>query len=63
MKKKRKRRDVKSKLTKTEWVLCSEDWTDIVITYVMQIHDIVVDDNYADISQEELKQAYCARRE
>ena len=43
---------------KTEWVLCSEDWRDIVIMYVPQINDIATEDNYADISQEETKKVY-----
>ena len=40
MKSKGKKRDkgrdyeAESKHTKTEWVLCSEDWREIVITYV-----------------------------
>ena len=46
------------KHTKTEWVLCSEDWRDIVITYVPQINNIPIENNYADISQEEIKKAY-----
>ena len=63
MKKKRKKRDVRSKLTKNEWVLCSEDWKDIVIMYVPQISDISMEDNYVDISQEEGKKAYCTGRD
>ena len=31
---------------------------DIVITYVPQINNITIEDNYADISQEEIKNAY-----
>ena len=58
----RKDYDTKSKHTKTAWVLCSEDWRDIVITYVPQINDIAIEDNYADMSQEENKKAYHARR-
>ena len=63
MKNKRKKRDVKSKLTRTEWVPCSEDWKDIVIMYVAQINDTAIEDNYADIFQEEVKKSYSARRE
>ena len=50
-KKRDKRRDyeAKSKHTKTEWVLCSEDWRDIVIMYVPQLNNIPIEDNYADI--------------
>ena len=40
-----------------------EDWRDIVIMYVPQISDIAIEDNYVDISQEEVKKAYCTRRE
>ena len=64
MKNKGKKRDkgrdyeAKSEHTETEWVLCSEDWRDIVITYVPQINNIAIENNYADISQEEIKRAY-----
>ena len=46
--------ETKSKHTKTEWVLCSEDWRDIVIMYIPQLNDIAIEHNYADISQEEI---------
>ena len=36
----------------TEWVLCSEDWRDIVITYVPNLNNIPIEDNYAYISWE-----------
>ena len=42
----------------TEWVLCSEEWRDIVITYVLQLNIIPIEDNYAEISLEEIKKAY-----
>ena len=42
----------------TKWVLCSEDWRDIVIMYVPELNDIPIEDNYADISQEGIKKAY-----
>ena len=58
MKKKRMKRDAKFKPTKTEWILCSEDWQDIVITYVWQLNSIPIEDNYADISLEEIKDVY-----
>ena len=45
----------KSKHTKTEWALCSEDWRDNVLTYVPQLNNIPIEGNYADISQEEIK--------
>ena len=35
---------MKSKHTITEWVLCSEDWRDIVITYVPQINNLAIED-------------------
>ena len=60
MKKKRMKKDER---LKTEWALCSEDWRDIVIMYVPQINDIATEDNYADISQEEIKKEYHATRE
>ena len=56
--KKGKKRDAKPKHTQTEWVLCSEDWQDIVITYVPQLNNIPVENNYADISLEEVKDPY-----
>ena len=42
MKKKRMKKD---EALKTEWVLCSEDWRDIVITHVPQINDIAIENN------------------
>ena len=59
-KKKDNRRDHKteSQYKKTEWVLCSEDWRDIVIMYVPELNNISIEDNYAEISQEEIKDAY-----
>ena len=50
--------EVTSDHTQTEWVLCSEDWRDIVITYVPQLNDIAIEDNYANISLEEIEDAY-----
>ena len=64
MKSKGKKRDigrdyeVEPKHTKTEWVLCSEYWRDIVIMYVPQLYDITIEDNYANISLEEIKDTY-----
>ena len=63
MKSKGKNRDkrdheAESEHIKTEWVLCSEDWTDIVITYVPQLNNLPIEGNYAEISQEEIKKAY-----
>ena len=48
----------KKKNAETEWVLHSEDWRDVVITYVSELNDMHREDNYADISQEEIKKAY-----
>ena len=50
-KKRDERRDyeTKSKHTKTERVLCSEDWRDIVITYVPPLNSIPIKDDYTDI--------------
>ena len=42
----------------TEWVLCSEDCRDIVIMYVPQLNDITIEDNYANISLEEIEDTY-----
>ena len=39
-------------------VLCSEYWRGIVITYVPQLNDIAIEDNYANISLEEIEDAY-----
>ena len=44
--------------SETEWVLCSEDWRDIVITYVPELNDIPIDKNYAEVSLEEIKDSY-----
>ena len=55
MKKKRIKKDEKQK---TEWVLCSEDWSAIVITYVPLLNNIPIEDNYAEIPQKEIKKAY-----
>ena len=56
-KRKTKRRDLETKPehAQTEWVLCSEDWRDIMITYVPDFNNIPIEENYADISQEEIK--------
>ena len=41
-----------------DWVLCSEDWRHIAIMYVTELNDIPIEDNYADISREEIRKAY-----
>ena len=43
-----KRKEKKN--AETGWVLCSEDWRDIVIMYVPELNDIPIEDDYADIS-------------
>ena len=57
-KKKKTKKQKKQNHTKTEWVLCSEDWRDIVIMYVPELDDITIEDNNAVISWEEIKKAY-----
>ena len=52
------KRKEKEENTETEWVLCSEDWRDIVIIYVPELNDIPIEENYANISWEEIKKAY-----
>ena len=44
------KRKEKEDIAETEWVLCSEDWRDIVITCVPEVNDIPIEGNYADIS-------------
>ena len=51
-----KRKEKKN--AETDRVLCSEDWRDIVIMYVPELNDIPIEDNYADISWEEIRKAY-----
>ena len=50
--------EVELEHTQTEWVLCSEDLRDIVIMYVPQLNDIAIEDNYANISLEEIEDDY-----
>ena len=50
--------EAESEHIQTEWVLCSEDCRDIVITYVPQLNTIPIEDNYAEISQEKIKKVY-----
>ena len=59
-KKKDKRGDHKTESghTQTEWVLCSDDWRDLVIMYVPELNNIPIEDNYAYISTQEIKKAY-----
>ena len=59
IKKKRNRtRDCEPKHAKSEWVLCSEYWRDIVIMYVAELNDIPIEDKNAKITQEGIKDAY-----
>ena len=39
----------------TEWVLCSEDWRDVVIMYIPNLNNIPIEENCVDISQEDIK--------
>ena len=48
-------RDATPKHPQTEWVLCSDDWQDIVITHIPQLNNTPIEDNYADISLKKLK--------
>ena len=50
--------DATLKHPQTESILCLEDWQDIVITYIPQLNDTPIEDNYADISLKEIKDAY-----
>ena len=50
--------DATPKHPQTEWALCSDDWQDIVITYIPQLNDAPIEGNYADISLKEIKDAY-----
>ena len=52
------KRKEKKKNAETEWVLCSEDWRDIVVTYIPDLNNIPIEENYKDISQEEVKNAF-----
>ena len=38
--------------------VCSEDSRDIIITYVPELNDIPIDENYTEVSLEEIKDAY-----
>ena len=42
----------------TDLVLCSEDWRAVMTTYVPDLSNIPIEENYADISQEEIKDAF-----
>ena len=55
---KRRNQETKQENTQTNWVLCSEDWRDIVIMYVPDLNNIPIEENYADISKEEIEDAF-----
>ena len=48
----------KKQKAETEWILCSEDWRDIVIMYVPNLNDIPMEENYAEIPIEQIKKTY-----
>ena len=50
--------DAIPKHPQTEWVLCSDDWQDIVTTYIPQLNDVSIEDNYGDISLKGIQDAY-----
>ena len=52
------KRKNKKENTGTEWVLCSEDWRDIVIMYIPNLNNIPIEDNFTDISQEKIKDTF-----
>ena len=52
----KKRKIKKNEKQITEWVLCSEDWRDIVTMYIPQLN--TTEGNDAEISQEEIMKAY-----
>ena len=57
-KRKEKMMDDTSEHAQTESILCSEEWWDVVITFIPQLNDILIEDNYSDISLKEIKDAY-----
>ena len=57
-KRKSKMQDATPKHLQTEWVPCSDDWQDIVTTYISQLNVTPIEDNYADLSLTEFKDAY-----
>ena len=48
----------KKQKEETEWILCSKNWRDIVITYVPNLNDILLEENYAEIPLEQFKKTY-----
>ena len=43
------------------WVLCSERWEDLVIIAVPELNTILLENNYLDVSTQEIKRAYFDR--
>ena len=50
-----KRKRSKNSQEKTEWVLCSRDSRDIVITYVHNLNNIPVEINYKHLMQKKIE--------
>ena len=45
----------------SHWVLCSERWEDIVIIAVPELSIIPIENNYPDVSAQEIKRSYFDR--
>ena len=54
---KRREQETKPEHVQTKWVLCSEDWRDVVIMHVPDFNNMPIEENYAEISQE-IKDAF-----
>ena len=50
-----KRKRSKNSQEKTEWALCSRDSRDIVITYVCNLNNIPMENNYKHIMQKKIE--------
>ena len=55
---KRRDQETKPEHAQPEYTLCSEDWRDVVITYVPDLNNIPIEENYAEIMQEKIKDAF-----
>ena len=44
--------------TTLHWVLCSERWEDIVIIAVPKLDTILIENNYLDVSTQEIKRSH-----
>ena len=40
------------------WVLCSENWEDLVIIDVLELNTNLINSNYSDVSTQDLKRSY-----